>query len=225
MQIPPKVSEGLSKSLHVGSGRAAHALATLRNMLFAGIVVAIPIVVTIWVINLAYNTIAGISRPFLTRVGIDFPGISFVITLLLLLLLGFMATNVLGRRVLEMTEQFLLRVPLVATIYGSVKQIIESIKRFGGGANFKRVVYVEYPVASHYMLGFVTGRHYSKEDGRDVTTVFLPTAPNPMTGFVLIVDTDKVLESNLTLEEATKMILTAGLVGPAHTKPNLSDTQ
>ncbi len=188
-------------------------LALLRNKLFAGVAVAIPIVVTIWVLNLAYNTIAGVSAPVLRTFGVDFPWVHFLITLLLFLLLGFMATHVIGRRVIEASECLLLRVPIAATIYGGVKQVMDSIKKFGTGANFKRVVYVEYPSAGHRLIGFVSGYH-RMPGGEEVASVFLPTAPNPMTGFVIMVSTKDLIESDLSLDEATRLILSGGLLGP-----------
>src|SRR5438132_9993802 len=92
-------------------------LAGLRNRLLAGVAVSIPIVVTVWFLNLAYIFINGISEPFLKRFGINYPGVPFLVTLLVLFVIGAMATHVLGRRVLDWCERMLLRVPVVATIY------------------------------------------------------------------------------------------------------------
>src|SRR5438552_14365612 len=111
-------------------------LTHLRNKLLTGVVVAIPIVVTLWVLNLAYNFINGISAPFLQKLGIYFPGLGFVVTTLMLLGLGFMATNVLGQRMLDSFERALLRVPVAATIYAAVKQVIDSFKSFNNVSNF-----------------------------------------------------------------------------------------
>jgi len=190
-------------------------LAVLRNKLLTGIVVAIPIVVTIWVLNLAYTFINGISAPFLARLGMrDVPGLGFFVTLLFLLGLGFMAANVIGRRILESFEKFLLRVPLVATVYAAVKQVIDSVKSFHNVSNFKRVVYIEYPSEGCKLIGFVTGQFYDEFLRQEMTSVVIPTAPNPMTGMVIVVQSDLVIESELTLEEAMKLVVSAGLVVP-----------
>jgi uncharacterized membrane protein len=185
----------------------------LRNILLAGLAVFIPVVVTIFVLNLAYRTIDGISSPILRPLGADFPGLGFVLTIAIIMLLGVMATNVLGRRILASVEGVMLRVPVFATIYGAVKQVMESIRKFNSGANFKGVVYVQYPSPGHRLVGFVTGQYRDARAGKDLTAVFLPTAPNPMTGFVLMVESEHLMESDLSLEEATKIILSAGLVG------------
>lgn len=191
-----------------------HTLVLLRNKLFTGIVVAIPVIVTIWVLKLVYGFINEISAPLLRMLGVDIPGLGFIVTLLLLIGVGFMATNVLGQRILEVIEKMLLRIPLVATIYAGVKQIIDSIKAFNNVSNFKRVAYVEYPSAGCKMIGFVTGQYYDTRLGVEFTSVVIPTAPNPMTALIVVVPSHKVIDSALTIEEATKLIVSAGLVAP-----------
>ncbi len=190
----------------------------LRNTLLTGIVVAIPIVVTLWVLNLAYTFINGISEPFLAHLGIRVPGLGFIVTLLLLLALGFMAANVMGQRILDYMERFLLRVPVAATVYAGVKQVIDSVKSFNNVSNFKRVVYIEYPSEGCKLIGFVTGQFYDHKLQHEMTSVVIPTAPNPMTGLVIVVQSDLVIESDLTLEEAMKLVVSAGLVAPKRSR-------
>ncbi len=208
---------------------AAGCALTLRNKLLTGVAVAVPLVVTLWVLNLAYRFIKGISDPLISQIvlrsadptnGIerltlgDVPGVSFVVTLIMLVLLGVMATNVFGKRIIDTFERFLERLPVVATIYNGVKQVIDSIRNFNRGMNFKRVVYVEYPSPGCRLIGFVTGQYHESSEGKNVTAVFIPTAPNPMTGFVVVIDNDRICDSGLGLDEASKLILSAGLIGP-----------
>lgn len=214
---------------HPKIARAAHGVAIVRNKLVAGILVAIPLVVTIWVLNLAYRFIKGISDPFLRQVvlvepnraqGIamktlgDVPAVGFIVTVILLLVLGIMATNMFGKKVLETFENLLLRLPIVATVYAAVKQVIDSVNAYGNVSTFKRVVYIDYPARGAKLLGFVTGQFYDSHLGQDMTSVILPTSPNPMTGLLVIVPTEQVTPSDLTMEEATKLIVSAGLVVP-----------
>ena len=189
-------------------------LTTIRNKIFAGILVSIPLVVTIWVLDLAYGFINGISDPFLRRVGIHIPGLGFIVSLLLLIGIGFMATNMLGQRFLDSVERLLLRIPLVTTIYAVVKQIIDSIRAFNNASNFKRVVYIEYPAEGCRLIALVTGQFYDPALGKEMTTIVIPTAPNPMTGLIVLVESSRLIESSLTIEEATKNNLSAGLVVP-----------
>src|SRR5262249_31374842 len=144
---------------------------------------------TFYVLQIAYNFINGISAPFLRNLfGKEIPGLGFLVTLLLLIFLGFMATNVLGQRLIDWMERQLMRVPLVATIYTGVKQVIDSFKSFNNMANFKRVVYVEYPAPGCKLIGFVTGQYHDHRLGQEMVSVVIPTAPNPMTGLVIVVE-------------------------------------
>ena len=190
-------------------------LRVLRNKLFAGIVAAIPLIVTFYVLKIAYGFINDISEPFLDKLcGRPIPGLGFAVTLVMLMALGFVSTNVLGQRMLFTLEKLVLRVPLVATIYAGVKQVIDSVKAFNSGSQFKRVAYVEYPSPGCKLIGFVTGQYFDERLQADMTSVVIPTAPNPMTGLVIVVESSKVMDSSLTIEEATKLIVSAGLVVP-----------
>jgi uncharacterized membrane protein len=198
--------------------RARHLRETLtlaRNMLLTGVVVAIPIIVTVWVLKTAYTFINGISAPYLFNIfNKEIPGLGFLVTVLLLIFLGFMATNVLGQRILDWSERQLMRLPVVATIYTVVKQVIDSFKSFNNISNFKRVVYVQYPSEGCKLIGLVTGQYFDHKLEQEMISVVIPTAPNPMTGLVIIVEASKVIESELSLEEAMKLIVSAGLVSP-----------
>jgi len=189
-------------------------LKVLRNKLFAGIVAAIPLIVTFDVLKIAYRVIDDVSEPFLRKFGLDLPGLGFAVTLVMLMGLGFMATNVLGQRMLLAFENLVLRVPLAATIYAGVKQIIDSVKAFNSGTQFKRVAYVEYPSPGCKLIGFVTGQFFDERLGQEMTSVVIPTAPNPMTGLVIVVESSRVIDCSLSIEEATKLIVSAGLVVP-----------
>ncbi len=189
-------------------------LVVLRNKLIAGIVAAIPLIVTFDVLRIVYSVIDGISGPALERIFGPIPGLGFAVTLVMLMGLGFMATNVLGQRMLLWFEKLVLRIPLAATVYAGVKQIIDSVKAFNSGSQFKRVAYVEYPSPGCKLIGFVTGQFYDERLKMEMTSVVIPTAPNPMTGLVIVVESSRVMDSSLTVEEATKLIVSAGLVVP-----------
>lgn len=190
-------------------------LIILRNKLFAGIVAAIPLIVTFYVLKIVYGFINDISEPFLDRIfGKPITGLGFLVTLLMLIFLGFVSTNVFGLRMLESFEKFVLRIPFVAVIYTGVKQVIDSVRAFNTGSQFKRVAYVEYPSPGCKLIGFVTGQFYDERLKREMTSVVIPTAPSPMTGLVIIVESSRVIDCALTIEEATKLIVSAGLVVP-----------
>ena len=189
-------------------------VAQLRNKLLAGIAVAVPLLATVWVLTLGYNVVKGISAPWVKRLGIQWPGIDFAISVLLLLGLGVMATHVLGKRLLAAFERFLAKMPLVATIYGLAKQVMDSLRKLGAGPSFKRVVWIDYPIPGHRLLAFATGQFVDPGTGREMVAVFIPTAPNPVTGFVIVAERDRVVDAGIPMEDATKFILSAGLVPP-----------
>ena len=191
-------------------------LADIRNKLITGVVLAVPLIVTVWVIKTAYTFINAIGASYLTPIfnGREIPGLGFIVTLLVLICLGYVATNVYGQRILDWSERQFMKLPVVATIYTVVKQVIDSFKSFNDMANFKRVVYVQYPSEGCKLIGLVTGQYFDHKLEQEMISVVIPTAPNPMTGLVVIVEASKVVESELSMEEAMKLIVSAGLVSP-----------
>ena len=189
-------------------------LAKLGNRLFAGILFSIPLVVTYWVLSFGYGLVTGLSDPWLKAFGVDFPGAGFVITVLAFMGLGFMATHVIGRRVLDRFELFMLRIPVVGSIYSGAKQVLLTIQGVGTSPKPKRAVVVEYLVPGSYLFGYATGHFTEAGTGREMTTLFVPTAPNPTTGLIIAVPSVKVRDCDLTMEEGTKMLVSGGLITP-----------
>ncbi len=193
-------------------------ISMLRNRLLAGVIVAIPIVVTVWVLQIAFAFIKGVSEPYLKSVGVTPPAwASFAITLIVLLAFGFMATNVIGSRIIETLEKLMLRIPGVSTIFSATKQVMEAFRGMGSAGSFQRVVYIEYPAPGCRLLAFVTGQFDDPATGTPLTAVFLPTSPNPITGFVIIVESSRLTESMMSVEQASKFIVSGGLVTPKWT--------
>jgi len=195
-------------------GRTAYWLTLLGNRLLAGIAFAVPLVVTYWVLAFGYRLITGLSEPWLKTFGINFPGLGFLITLVAFIGLGFMATHVLGRRVLDRFERLVLRIPLVSAIYAGTKQLMHSLRGMGANNQAKRVVMVDYFVPGSRLFGFATGKVVEAGTGRELTTIFLPTAPNPTTGIIIAVPTEKVIECDMSVEEASKLLFSGGLITP-----------
>jgi uncharacterized membrane protein len=148
----------------------------------------------------------------------EFPGDEFAwffIPVTLLFLMGFAIMNRPGRAVVNWVDGAITRIPILGFIYATLKQFVDALRNLGGPRKFKGVAYVEYPSPGCRLLGFITGNYHDPDTGKNVTSVFLPTSPNPMTGFIVVVDDEKLMECHMTLEEASKMILSAGLVSPA----------
>ncbi|MGJ8696083.1 MAG: DUF502 domain-containing protein [Verrucomicrobiaceae bacterium] len=204
--------------------------------LLAGMAAVIPILATGWIVVLVFKLLHRIGLAIINSVlgvlntlrGVDqsspaawtlegFPGDDFLwllIPLALLFLAGGAVMNRPGKRILGWVDGAMTRVPLFGFIYSAIKQFIDAVKNLGGPRKFKGVAYIEYPSPGCRLIGFITGHFTDPQTGKDVTSVFIPTSPNPMTGFVVLVDDEKVFDSDMTLEEAGKMILSAGLVAP-----------
>ncbi|QQL44099.1 DUF502 domain-containing protein [Sulfuriroseicoccus oceanibius] len=130
-------------------------------------------------------------------------------------LIGAAAMRGVARHWFAKLEVWVQTLPVLGLIYKSVKQLMESFRGLSSQRNFKRVVYIDYPAPGCRLLAFVTGDFADPVTDEPKTVVFLPTSPNPLTGFTLVVDTDKVTECNIGLEAALKLVFTAGLVTPA----------
>lgn len=209
---------------------------TILKPFLAGMAAVIPILATGWIVVLVFkllhriglsiinsilnalNTLRGVPVDSTEAWSLEgFPGDDFLwllIPLALLFLAGIAVMNRPGRKILGWVDGAMTRVPLFGFIYSAIKQFIDAVKNLGGPRKFKGVAYIEYPSPGCHLIGFITGNFTNPQTGKATTSVFIPTSPNPMTGFVVLVDDDKVFDSDMTLEEAGKMVLSAGLVAP-----------
>ncbi len=219
----------------------------LRNKLLAGLAVALPLLITFWILQNGYHLLHGWSVPlldFVARFLNEVAGhtlvdptspvyqhiltfVGFLIPLAVFVALGVMATNVIGVRVVAAMDKLLISVPIVSFIYKSLKQVIDGFKGLGGRQNFKRVVYVDYPSGDMKMLGFVTGQYLDPQQNKVLAAVFVPGALSPMTGLLLVVPIEQITDAPLTVEDAMKLIFSGGLVVPARLmapalKPDIS---
>lgn len=183
----------------------------------SGIVALVPIVVTVAVLRFAFNATAGVLLPFVEPiVGEWHPLARAAMSLLILVtgvyLLGEVATHVVGRRVISLMEGIVLRVPIVKAVYSVSKQVVGAFQGRGARA-FKSVVYVQFPHTGMKSVGFVTSR-FQRPDGTDWSTVFVPTTPNPTTGFLQLVPTSDLETTRMTVEDGIKMVMSLGVLMP-----------
>lgn len=198
-----------------------------KNDLIAGLLVVIPLATTIW---LTY-TIANWVIEFLTRIPkqvnpfdglnpllvnvLDFV-VGLTVPLISILFIGLMARNIAGRWLLDVGEQVLQAIPLAGAIYKTLKQILETVLRDTNG-KFRRVVLVEYPRQGVWSLGFVTGAIGAEVQSHfksDMLSVFIPTTPNPTTGWYAVVPETDVINLTMPIEDAFKVIISGGIVSP-----------
>ena len=197
----------------------------LRRYFISGLLVWVPILVTLVVINfllgLLNNTLTLLPKSYQpdALIGVHIPGINIVITLLVIFLTGLFAANFLGRRLVAMGDGIIGRIPLVRTIYSGVKQMVETLFT-PGGQSFRKVLLVEYPRTGSWTIAFQAGDvapEVLKSLGSDTTewvSLYVPTTPNPTSGFLLMVPRASVIELNMSVDQALKLIISLGVVHP-----------
>ncbi len=194
-------------------------LQKLRNYFFAGLLVVVPFGVTIWIVIGIFNFFDSWFPNLAQKYEILYPiehGMGFLLTVALISFIGLITQMYIGRKLLNLVEFILIKIPFISTIYNGLKQVSESIM---GKRNriFESVALIEYPRQGLYSLAFVTGEDknlFETAIGKPLAYVFVPTTPNPTSGFYLIVPQEDLIVTDLTVEEAMKMIISSGMVIP-----------
>lgn len=194
---------------------------SLRRYFFAGLLVLLPLVITLWflgwIIGLMDSVLDVLPSSFHPNFYLPFaiPGLGALVTLVLIILLGFLATSVVTRRLLTLWDYFLSRIPIFRGVYTGVQKLVESI--FGQDQSGRRVVLIEYPRKGIYTVGFATGLaagELEKRGDERLVNVFVPTTPNPTAGFYLLVPESEVRALAMSPEEAFKLIISGGMIRP-----------
>ena len=191
--------------------------ARVRRYYLAGLVVLAPTALTLWVAWKFFTFFDGILGGELRARGISVFGLGFVLLNLIVLILGALTANFLGKRLVVVWDRLMHRVPLVNKVYSTLRQIAEIFLGSGEDASFRRVALVEYGSPGTHMVGFVTSTAASEAGeklGTRVCHVFVPSAVNPTTGFLLVVPEGKVRYLEMTPEQAMRMIVSAGSIVP-----------
>ncbi len=190
-----------------------------KKYFITGLLIWVPLAITLWVLGLLIATLEGFVPSFLSSqslLGIDIPGFRFVLVILVVLLTGMFAANLLGRTLLEQWEALLGRIPLVRSIYNSVKQVSDTVLAPNGQA-FRQAVLVQYPRAGSWTIAFLTGAPGGEVAGYlpgEHVSVYVPTTPNPTSGFFLMMPRDHVIELQMSVDAALKYIVSMGVVAP-----------
>jgi uncharacterized membrane protein len=197
---------------------------SLRRYLVAGVLVWLPILASLWVITF----IVGLTDRILlllpaayrpeVLVGFPLPGLGIVVALTVLLITGLMVTNLIGRRLVQYWDGLMRRIPLVRSIHGGVKSFAESV--FSTSNSFRKVVMIQYPRAGLWTIGFVTADDVSEISARigvQHACVYVPTTPNPTSGFIVLTPRSEIVELEMSVDAAMKMIITCGVVVPPPT--------
>ncbi|GIL00382.1 MAG: membrane protein [Alphaproteobacteria bacterium] len=210
------------------SDHKTSSLARLRNYFLTGFIITAPLVITVyliwtfvqWVDSWVIPYIPAVYNPE-TYLPFDIPGVGLVIAIVTITLIGFLTANIIGRSVVNYGETLLGRMPLVRSIYNGLKQIFETVFS-GDGASFQKVGLIEYPRPGLWALVFVATEARGEVKARladsevEAYAVFLPTTPNPTSGFLLFVPRPDIVLLEMGVEDAAKLIISAGLVTPKY---------
>lgn len=190
---------------------------TIRRIFLAGLIVLLPALITIYILGVTFNIIDSLLRGLLEfYLGYSIPGIGFIATILLIFLVGLLATNVFGKRILQAAEMLFVRLPVVKPVYSAARQIIDTFSAQRKNI-FQSVAMIEYPRKGLYAIGFITGTAIGEvqhKTSQNVVTLFLPTTPNPTSGFLLLVPESDIIPLEMSVEEALKLIISGGVVSP-----------
>lgn len=193
----------------------------MKRYLIAGLLIWVPLGVTVMVIKLLVGimdkTLVWVPEQYQPDVllGFHIPGMGVVLAIVVVLGTGVIVANLFGRKLVQFWESILAQIPLVRTIYTSVKQILETV--FSSGQSFRKVLLVEYPRKGLWTLAFQSsttrGEAQIKTD-KEIVNVFIPTTPNPTSGFFIMVPKEDVIELDMNVDEGLKMIISAGVMVP-----------
>jgi uncharacterized membrane protein len=205
-----------------------HLFPRLRNYFLTGLVIAAPLFLTVYITRTFVEWIDGIVIPLIPgpyrfdeKLPFALPGFGVLVALVFITLMGFLTANFIGRRLLQAGEGLLGRMPIIRNLYGGLKQVFETVVSRPANA-FKQVALVEYPRSGTWSLVFIAadalgsiGEHVTGGDpDEEPVSVFLPTSPNPTNGFLFFVKKSELVILDLTVEDALKMIISAGLLSP-----------
>lgn len=189
----------------------------LRKTFITGLFIIIPIGITIFILKFLFNLADGILGSYIDRLftlvthqELHIPGLGMITGAVAVYLTGLFATNIIGRKLLKIGEELLTRIPLVKSIYSSSKQLIQVFQ--DGKSSYRKAVFVEWPRPGVKAIGFVTAE--VEQNGVSMVVVYLPTMPNPTSGFALYFRADEVEESGMSVEDAVKFVVSGGVVVP-----------
>lgn len=190
-----------------------------KRYFITGLLIWIPLAITLWVITLLFSTLESFVPTFLSSeslFGIQIPGFQFVLVVLVVLLSGMLGANFIGQALFNRWERLLGRIPLVRSIYNSVKQVSDTVLGPGGQA-FREAVLVQYPRKGVWTIAFLTGVPSGEVAGKlehDYVSVYVPTTPNPTSGFFLMMPRSEVQILHMSVDAALKYIVSMGVVAP-----------
>ena len=196
----------------------------MRKYFITGLLILVPLAITLWVLNLVIGTLdqsllllPKAYRPSLLLFGFEIPGLGTILTIGVVFLTGLLTNNLVGNYVVKLWERLLQRIPIVNSLYSSVKQVSDTLFSSSGNA-FRKAVLVPYPHQNSWTIAFLTGVPGGDAANHlvgDYVSVYVPTTPNPTSGFFLMMKRSDVVELDMSVDAALKYIVSMGVVAPA----------
>lgn len=197
-----------------------------RKYFVTGLLLWVPVAVTVWLISLIVSTL-DLTLSLLpmawrprSLVGHDIPGLGVLLTVVVIFITGLLTANFVGSKLVDLAERILARIPIVRGIYSSVKQVSDTILSPSGNA-FRKALLIQYPRPGSWAVAFLTGTPSAdlvgkaQPDGAEMVSVFLPTTPNPTSGFFMMMRRDECIELDMSVDAALKYVVSMGVVAPA----------
>ncbi len=198
----------------------------IRNIFLTGIFTVVPIAITFWLLDFIFTKVDPIFQPIIIKIInlVPFlkgrftyiPGLGIVMTMMAIFLVGLFVRNIIGQKLVELGEWIVEKIPVVRGVYSSSKQFMQAVS-LTSGDGFRKVILVEYPRRGLWVVGFVTCENTGETQvmtNEEVVNVFIPTTPNPTSGFLLLVPKKDVIPLSMTVEEGLKLVVSGGIVTP-----------
>lgn len=194
----------------------------IRKYFISGLLVFLPLAITVyffvWVVNFADGLLGRFLEPIIyEKFGFYIPGLGIAVGVYLIILTGFFVANYLGKKIYDFFEKLLLKFPFFRQVYPAIKEIAHFIFAQDKFSSFKKVVLIEYPRKGIYAFAFLTNdssKRMTEKIGKDLCNVFVPSAPGPLTGYVILVPRKEIIFTEMTVEEAMKFIVSGGVLNP-----------
>lgn len=199
----------------------------MRKYFITGLLVLVPLAITVWVLSMVISTMDRTLQVLPQRwqpvalFGYDLPGAGTLLTLIIIFAVGVLAHNFVGKQVVHVWELILKRIPIVSPIYSSVKQVSDTVFSPNGNA-FRKAVLIQYPREGTWTIAFVTGTpggEVGRNLGAEYVGVYVPTTPNPTSGYFLMVPRAEAIELDMSVDAALKYVVSMGVIAPELTAP------
>ena len=207
----------------------------LRNIFLAGLLVALPISLTIFILSFLFRSLDTLSPVFTHWLillgaplpqGYRIPFLGVIMTFVIVFLVGAVTTNIFGKKLLHLWEEIIEKIPFVRRIYKGTKQVVSSFATMDT-TSFTKVILIEFPRKGAHAIGFVTGK--TRGEIKHITSdnhlkIFVPTTPNPTSGFIIFAESSEFIELDMTIEEGIKFVISGGIVSPEQIKKSIKDS-